>query len=318
MQLVDSEKSSRLSLGEEKNMVTQLLLINITVFIFLFFTWVIFRIENYTDQDFNSSLFDKIVFQSDPEQLIWHPWTIITAMFTHIGVFQAFSNFLWLWFFGSTVQHAVGHQKIVPMYVFAGWAGYLVFMLGFFGLQLGGLRATGLNVFGAWAPVTAFAVASIMLAPKHRIFTSLKGGGIPVWLIGLLYFVLVIAANYNVNGNHHYEIYFYIAGGAIMGAIYAAQLKKGRDIGAWLDKLLFNIGHLFHPKEQRVRQEYTSTQYLAKERVFYKQDTVPYQKVGTVSENKLNEILDKINETGMESLTEEEKLTLERASKSKE
>ncbi|RAI98763.1 membrane associated rhomboid family serine protease [Chitinophaga skermanii] len=315
MQIVDKERTFRLSLGEEKNMVTQLLLINITVYIGLFFTWVLFHMENMTDAQFQQNLYTHIIFHAEPGNLLKEPWTLVTSLFTHYGVFNTFSSLLWMWFFGSIVQTYVGHEKIIPLYLFAGWAGLAVFMLGGFVMPSWQQATTPITFSGAWGATAGFAVAALMIAPKHRIFSAVGKGGIPVWLIGIIYFVLVLGANYNVTGNRLGEMYFNIAGGAFMGFIYAHFLQKGFDIGAWLHNIFYKITHLFHPKSEMPSKIVAQQVAVTKETVFYKQDTAPYQKVGSVSENKLNEILDKINANGLESLSDEEKETLERASK---
>ena len=58
-----------------------------------------------------------------------------------------------------------------------------------------------------------------------------------------------------------------------------------------------------------------SRQLAGKEKHFYRADKKPFEKVSNVTQQKLDAILDKINQEGYELLTEEEKAFLKRASK---
>ena len=52
-----------------------------------------------------------------------------------------------------------------------------------------------------------------------------------------------------------------------------------------------------------------------KEELFYKSSSSPYKKTPNLTQHRVDEILDKINQKGYNSLTEEEKELLKRASK---
>jgi hypothetical protein len=52
-----------------------------------------------------------------------------------------------------------------------------------------------------------------------------------------------------------------------------------------------------------------------KEQLFYKSETRPYKKTPNVTQQRIDDILDKINQKGYHYLTEEEKELLKRASK---
>ena len=56
------------------------------------------------------------------------PWTIIIYMFSHVSVWQILSNSLWLWAFGFILQELTGNKKLIPIYIYGGLAGGLIFI----------------------------------------------------------------------------------------------------------------------------------------------------------------------------------------------
>lgn len=114
-----------------------------------------------------------------------------------------------------------------------------------------------------------------------------------------------------VSSNYGYTYIPELAGGALAGWLYMYQWKKGNDIGAGFNKLTFKLTHVFHPAAQRINPEdFKKRNFTAADA-----DQQPYRRIGKVPEQKLNEILDKINENGLSSLSPEERDTLLRASK---
>ena len=66
--------------------------------------------------------------------------------------------------------------------------------------------------------------------------------------------------------------------------------------------------NLFNPNKNKTRNS-------VKEKVFYNTgNRAPYNKTSNVTEQRINEILDKINQKGYDHLTKEEKDILKRAS----
>ena len=80
--------------------------------------------------------------------------------------------------------------------------------------------------------------------------------------------------------------------------------------------LFFNISHVFHSRasKESLHEELLESDKQARKAA----GPVPYVKVGHIPEHKVNELLDKISEQGMQSLSPEEKETLLRASREQE
>lgn len=309
MQVAEKERMPRLSLGEERNMVTQLLLLNITVFILLFFIKIIYQMENAGLAAFERDIMANTQFPADPTLLLSKPWTPLTAMFAHVGFWDIFSNMVWLFCFGTILQNISGFRVIIPLYILGSLCGMAFYMAGMNLMPPLQQYVPSASVMGAGAGVTALALGVITMGPRQRVFPLLMKGGIPVWIPVLAFVALHIA---NIATSRHYTNIsggIFLLGGAFLGFMFMAQYKKGRNWGAPVNKVIFSAGHIFHPREQK---EILKEEYLDPQKP---NPAAPFQKVGVVSEHKLNELLDKINDQGLQSLTPEEKETLLRASK---
>ena len=84
-------------------------------------------------------------------------------------------------------------------------------------------------------------------------------------------------------------------------------MQKGKDWGAWMNNFMSWINNLFNP-EKKFRKKNVPQQN------FYKASRKPFEKIPHITQQKLDEILDKINQDGYNSLTVEEKDFLKKAS----
>ncbi|WP_212000724.1 rhomboid family intramembrane serine protease [Chitinophaga sp. HK235] len=312
MHALEKEKMPRLSLGEERNMVTQLVIFNLTAFIFLLFTLVIYKMEVGKDGEaiFYKNIMNWLRLPADPAKLMVRPWTMLTSLVTHIEVWQIFTNMVWLWCFGTFLQHIAGHQRILPIYLFGGLTGNLFYILGVQAIPaLHALLPNG-AIMGASPSIMAMAAGATLISPRYRIF-PLLAGGIPLWIITVVYVGLSVATSVTSLSGIAYLIQ--ITGGGLAGLLFMYSWRKGRDWGAGFNRLLFKLTHVFHPAAQRINPEDLKG---AAQNIPAAGENQPFRRVGQVPEQRLNEILDKINEMGLDSLSPEERETLLRASKS--
>ncbi|MDP1972301.1 MAG: rhomboid family intramembrane serine protease, partial [Sediminibacterium sp.] len=98
----------------------------------------------------------------------------------------------------------------------------------------------------------------------------------------------------------------HLAGGA-MGFFFVKQLQKGKDWSAWMNALVDWVDNLFNPEKKQELQKQS-------EKHFYRANRKPYEKIANITQQKLDDILDKINQHGYAFLTDEEKAFLKRAS----
>jgi hypothetical protein len=185
--------------------------------------------------------------------------------------------------------------------LYGGWTGALVYMLAY--NIIGRLEPSMPTAMlaGAGASITALAVAITMLAPDYRFFPMI-GGGIPIWIITIAFFIVSFATLTYDPG----LIISNIAGAAI-GWLFVLALRRGSDWSEWMNKAYDRFNNLFNPNK-------TARQQNPKDVLFYESETTPYKKVSNVTQQKVDEILDKINQKGYRFLTDEEKDILRRAS----
>ena len=67
-------------------------------------------------------------FGLTPSEFLNEPWTIVTNMFVHAGIWHILSNMLILYFFGSFLLGLVGEKKFLIIYFVGGLLGNLLFM----------------------------------------------------------------------------------------------------------------------------------------------------------------------------------------------
>ena len=133
MSYFEQRNRSRLSIGQDGNTLTMLLAINLCVFAILAFIKVIYYFS-FSSQ--GVVLFDQQIFRwfslpADMNTFLTRPWTLITHMFVHdtSGIWHIVGNMLWLWAFGYILQDLTGNRKLVPLYIYGGLAGALVYTL---------------------------------------------------------------------------------------------------------------------------------------------------------------------------------------------
>ena len=297
----------RLSIGQDGNALTMLIAINLVVFVLLAFIKVVYYF-GYGDEGlaaFNHNIFEWVTLPADLHKIITRPWTIITHMFVHdtVSVWHILANMLWLWAFGYILQDLTGNRKIIPIFIYSALAGALSYILAY--NLIAPLRESlpVAEAFGASAGIMGIAIATTTIAPGYRIFPMLNGG-IPLWVITVLYLIIDLATiPYNNPGGH----IAHIAGGA-MGFLFVTMLQRGNDWGIWMNNFFDWTVDLFNPDKPRKGK-------VIKSQLFYKSKIQPFKKTPLITQQRIDEILDMINQKGYHSLTEDEKEMLKRASK---
>ena len=81
----------------------------------------------------------------------------------------------------------------------------------------------------------------------------------------------------------------------------AGELRRGNDWSSWVNNFFSWVGNLFNPD----KKEWKKT---AKKELYYNTGTTqPYKKIPNITQKRIDDILDKINQQGFRFLTEEEK-----------
>jgi membrane associated rhomboid family serine protease len=299
---MDNRFKRKITLGQDGNTLVLLLAILATVFCLFIFLRVGFYLSGIPLAQYYENIFSWFSLPADLSTLARRPWTLITYMFMHDGVWHMLGNVIWIWVFGYILQDLTGNGKIIPLFLFGGVAGGILFLISynaFPGLRVNMPIAT---VVGASAGAMAIAIATTVLAPGYRIFPMINGG-IPLWVITLIYIIVDVAMISSDNsGGHIAHI-----GGALMGYIFILQLRKGNDWSVPINKFFYWISNLFNPDKKNWKK-------TAKRDFHYSvKGTEPYKKIPNITQKRIDDILDKINQQGYRYLTEEEKDILKRA-----
>ena len=301
----EQNRRGKILLGEEGNSLIMLITINVILFVLLKFIEIVFFLGKMDITKFVPNVLNWFSLSPKFDTIVTRPWSIFTYMFSHISVWMVISNMIWLWAFGTIMQELTGNRKLGPVYIYGGLAGALFFVLtvNLFPVLSQNIDGT-LPMLGAGASVMAVSVATTTLAPDYRIFPMINGG-IPLWVLTLIFvlidFAMVASSGAGIAVAH--------LAGAAMGFIFVKRLRANRDMGNWMHSLYHWVFHLFDPAEKQKVQK-------LKQEVFYDvKGQQPYKKTPNITQQKIDDILDKIGKDGYHFLTDEEKDYLKRASK---
>ncbi|MCD6355200.1 MAG: rhomboid family intramembrane serine protease [Prolixibacteraceae bacterium] len=269
---------------KEGSVLTRLIYINLGVFLVIKIAGVFFYLAG--EPNF---LIEWLSVPSSPAALLTKPWTLITYMFLHVGFIHLLFNVLGLYWFGQLFLYNFEGNKLLSVYLLGGISGAVLYVVSFnifpafesvYGLLL-----------GASAAIFAILVAVAVYDPNREIYLFFIGR-FPLKYVAAFYVLLAVigisASNPGGNLAH--------LGGAAWGWFYIYQLRRGKDLGAGIVKVINNLGVLFKHKR--------------KMRVTYKQpprDDHEYNRKKNLKQEEINRILDKIAKSGYESLSKKEK-----------
>ena len=304
MGVIQQNRRNPILLGQDNNALTWLLIINAVVFIILGFINIVYRLgydaHMEAMENFHLQITDWISLPANAGKLAGRPWTVLTYMFSHDDVWEMIGTVLWLWGFGYIFQDLTGNTKIFPVYIYGGLAGAVMFTLA--SNLIPGTNANAVPLMGGGAAVMAIAIATTTVAPKYKIFPMINGG-IPIWIFTLIF----VAVDYAFIASKNGSIAIAHLSGGLIGFIFILQMQRGNDMGAWMINLFNWVNDLFNPEKKYSRKPITQQR-------FYKASRKPFEKTPRVTQQKLDEILDKINQEGYSSLSDEEKEFLKKAS----
>lgn len=296
----------KITLGEDNNALIALISINAIGFIIPGLIRIIYLIVNSSGDIFSSHVLPWFILPANLHGLAQAPWTVLSYMFVHTHIINAFTNILWLWAFGSILQDMAGNKKLIPVYLYGGVAGAIVFISANYAIpQLRPLIHSA-YLEGANPAIMAIAIATTALAPDYRIFRMLNGG-IPLWVLTILFVVI----NFVSIGTGAPALLLANLAGGLAGFLFIVALRHGRDGGAWMINCYEWFMNLCNPDKKIIAHERT------REKIFYKTGgKKPFEKHSIITQQRVDEILDKINQKGFHLLSEEEKNILKRAGES--
>ena len=111
------------------------------------------------------------------------PWTIVSAMFIHDGIFHILFNMLTLYFFGMYVLALVGETRFFLVYFIGGIVGNALFML----------LAPGHIAIGASGAIFALGGVLAVLVPRLKVMIFPIPVPVDLWISILISFLVLIA-----------------------------------------------------------------------------------------------------------------------------
>ncbi len=295
------------------NMVTRIIIINVVLFVFFNLLKVALRLGNEWEvPEFYDSIFHFFCVGKDWFHNVTHPWVFISATFLHIGIWHIFWNMILLYWFGKIVGDFIGNHRVLPIYILGGLVGALTF---FITANLIPYIPAGVPAFahGASAGVLAMALAAATISPDYSMRLILIGEVKLKYIVGALLLLDLVALGGNSNTGGH----FAHLGGALFGFLFVRQLQNGSDWSEPFNGFLDKIKSFFNgdggkrqtnsPRKRKRTSVFSNVGRNAKGNQASDTDVMGFQE-------KLDSILDKIRQSGMDSLTDAEKAFLKNAS----
>ncbi|HOX85315.1 MAG TPA: rhomboid family intramembrane serine protease [bacterium] len=233
-----------------------------------------------------SSFFLETYFALQPNQAVHHlmVWQFLTYAFLHGSFFHLFFNMFTLWMFGSEVERAMQSKPFLHYYLLTAIGAGVAQVLVNWG--------SSMMVLGASGAIYGVLVAFALFYPNREIYLLIFFV-LPVRLKAkylVLIFVLIsflssiqldlFATSDNIAHMAHF-------GGAVVGFLY---LRSGHLVGMLI-------------REWRVRQ------WQRRQRAFLQK-----QQEMEAIRNRVDSILDRINQVGYENISKEERQFLKKAS----
>ncbi|MEA1873654.1 MAG: rhomboid family intramembrane serine protease [Bacteroidota bacterium] len=284
---------------KQGSVLTRLIYINLGVFVILV-AWLILSglgsLEKTWLQDF-------LAFPANFDRAILKPWSFVTYMFTQINFFHLIFNLIALFWFGRMFMNWLDENRLLAVYVLGGLSGAAMYLISyqiFPGLAIDNKTA---QVVGASASIYAIMLALLAIAPRFKIMIPLIASFElrQLVLVFLMIDVFSIAFSQNIGGHlAHF-------GGAIFGYVFGILHKQGFDITTWFTVIIRGVMRTFKSNQQN-KVHFTQINQTRHE------SDMDYNARKTAEQEDINRILDKIGNSGYDSLTKREKEILFKSS----
>ena len=284
----------------QRGTLTQLIMINVGVFLFLKVLGVFFFL--FKQENLEQLVLSYLALPADPALILKKPWTIISYMFLHYDFFHILFNMLWLYWFGKIFLEYLNPKKLISVYLIGGFAGGLVYVLAFNLFPAFQESLSQSVALGASAAVLAIVVAISFYVPDYTIQLMFLGPVKLKYIALVTIFIDIVSIPSGNAGGHLAHL-----GGAFFGFLYATQLRQGKDISKGFSRLMENLFSLFKRRpEMKVKYKRPSGK---------PETDLEYNARRAAEQRSIDQILDKIARNGYEGLSKEEKETLFKSSK---
>lgn len=285
--------------NQKDNSLYKILAINILVFLVLLVLRVFLTIGG--GEDLYRNILSYLMMPADLGRFITQPWSIITYMFLHEGIFHILFNMLLLYWFGLLIHEYLGSRKLANLYILGGIAGALLYAIIYNFAPYFSSQTDRALMLGASAGVLAIVVGAATLSPDTTFHLILLG---PVRIKYIAIFAVIFSFANSTGANAGGELAH--LGGAALGYFYITLLRKGTDLGKPVQTVGRFFGNLFSNRPN-VKVSYRKKNPPYKSEPLKKDNS---KSKNTTSQEEIDKILDKIADKGYDSLSKEEKRKL--------
>lgn len=274
------------------SVITRLVYVNLAVFLFVRILDAILYMLNIEPM-----LVEWLALPSDLGTLATRPWTLFTYMFLHYEFLHILFNLLWLYWFGKIFLNYFDEMKLLSNYIIGGLLGGILYVAAYNLFPV--FESSQGILMGASAGIIAVVIATALHAPNVQINLLLISqifGPIKIIWIAIFSVISYIIGMKGLNSGGNIAH----LGGVIWGYLFISQLKKGKDITSWLNRILFNIKKSYKQKS-KLKVSYRKGQSVKN------QTDWQYNRAKKAEKENINIILDKIRKSGYDSLTKKEK-----------
>ena len=239
-----------------------------------------------------------ISLSSNVSGLLFKPWTVLTYAFFHAGFMHLFFNMIVLNFSGRIFLTFFTQKQFLGLYLLGAIFAGLIFILSYTVLGLGTSA-----IVGASGAIMAVLVSGATYAPFMNLRLLLIGN-VKLWQVTFVILLLdLIQISVENTGGHIAHL-----AGALFGFIFVKLLQNGTDLSKGVTFIIDKIVNLTGKRQEvpfkKVHRNYSKVNNSATKIVMKDK-----------SQQQIDEILDKISQSGYDSLTSEEKEFLFKAGK---
>jgi len=235
---------------------------------------------------------------SSPDVFLFKPWTFLTYAFFHASFLHLLFNMMVLNFSSQLFLTFFTQKQYLGLYILSAIFAGVVFALSYYFLGYSG------SIVGASAAIMAILVAATTYQPLMNVRLLLIGN-VKLWHITAVILILDLMQLRLENMGGHIS---HLAG-ALFGFIYIKLLQNGSDLSIVISRTLDFFANLFKKSPstpfKKVHKNYQKPTEKVTSRIVTKDKT----------QQQIDEILDKISQSGYDCLTKEEKEFLFRAGK---
>lgn len=265
--------------------VTQLIFWNAALFVF---PWLFFALLSLLGV--NIDYLHYVSLSSNPALLIWKPWSLLSYAFFHSGIMHIVFNMIVLNFSGRLFMTFFTSKQLLGLYVLSAIFAGLCYILFFYILNINA------PIVGASAAIMAILVATTTYYPLMEL-RLLIIGNVKLWHVTAVIIIIDLMQLRSENmGGHISHL-----SGALFGFIFIKLLQNGTDLSVGVSRVITFFANLF--------KKNTSTPFKKVHKNYSKPVEKTVSKIVTKdkSQQQIDEILDKISQSGYDSLTKEEK-----------